>query len=97
MVPVGFGGVTKEEVTVMKGMYSFLSRGFACLAVALVIVSVLAMPTQGLRANDPSPDGGNHTSCFCAYLEGSCDENRCDGPAEDNCGGGCAGYDDCLC
>lgn len=55
----------------MKGMCDFLSRGFACLAVALMILSGLAMPTQGVRANDSSPAGKgggttNFESCACA-------------------------------
>lgn len=52
----------------MKRMCDFLSRGFACLAVALMILSGLAMPTQGARAN--APGGGLGTtivnlSCSC--------------------------------
>lgn len=39
----------------MKEMHSFLSKGFACLAVALVILSVLAMPAQSVRADNPPP------------------------------------------
>jgi hypothetical protein len=49
----------------MKGMYDFLSRGFACLAVALVIVSVLAMPTQVVLANDPSSGGSTYDTQYC--------------------------------
>lgn len=57
----------------MKGMCDFLSRGFACLAVALMILSGLAMPTQGVRANDPSPAGTGHHYAGCmSCLSGSC-------------------------
>lgn len=39
----------------MKRMYGFLSQGFAGFAVALVIVSVMAMPISGMRADEPPP------------------------------------------
>lgn len=61
----------------MKGMFGFLSRGFACLAVALVILFVLAVPTQGVRANDPPSSGGTSgssscgTDVYCPYCSGS--------------------------
>lgn len=55
----------------MKGTYGFLSGSLACLASALVIVSVLAMPTQGIRANDSSSGGEaspTDDSCVCNEL-----------------------------
>lgn len=74
----------------MREIHSFLSRGLACLATALVIVSVLAMPTQGIRANDsggPTPD-----PCTCNPL---CP----DWPGEDDCAGayGCPAYCNGIC
>jgi hypothetical protein len=65
----------------MKGMFGFLSRGFACSAVALVILSVLAMPTQGVRANDPDGgDGGGDSLCFCTGgVPEDCDVWSCTG------------------
>jgi hypothetical protein len=63
----------------MKGMYGFLPRGFACLAVALVILCVLALPAQGVRANDPSPDGGDsgEASCYGTFQPPDCHLNEC--------------------
>lgn len=69
----------------MKGMYDFLSRGLACLAVALVILCVLAMPTQEVRANDPGggPDG-DVPYCDCVPdivgESGTCYGTGCTGP-----------------
>lgn len=77
MVPVGFGRMI-NEVRVMKGMYGFLSRSFGCLAVALVILSVLAMPTQNVMANDPSSDGGNAVGVSCwGVPDPDCTWNDC--------------------
>lgn len=56
----------------MKWLYNVLSWHLTCLAVALVILSVLAMPTQGVRADNPSSYGygseyceGNEPPEFC--------------------------------
>lgn len=63
----------------MKGMYGFLSRGVACMAVALVILSVLAMPTQGVRANDPSPDNNTSPCSPCSANSQPCSQWGCYG------------------
>ena len=58
----------------MKWLCNVLSWHLTCLAVALVILSFLAMPTQGVRANDPSSYGYGQAYCsisgpeeFCPY------------------------------
>jgi hypothetical protein len=81
----------------MKGMYDFLSRGFACLAVALVIVSVLAMPTQVVLANDPSPDGGtaDETHCQDYSAPWDCPVYRCLYSNNTDAGYNCDGYCGC--
>jgi hypothetical protein len=63
----------------MKGKYEFLSRSFACLATALVILGVLAMPAQDVRANDPSPDGGPIFPCSCPDFTSDCPFALCTG------------------
>jgi len=54
----------------MMRSYSFLSFGFACLATALLVIGILAMPTQGVWANDPTGGGSPAafacaSSCYC--------------------------------
>jgi hypothetical protein len=61
----------------MNGVYGFLSRSLACLAVALVILSVLAMPAQGVRANDPSPPPDGQNSCEFFYPIEFCPSYNC--------------------
>jgi len=56
----------------MMRSYSFLSFGFTCLATALLVIGILAMPTQGVWANDPS--GGGPLAIDCASMC-SCDNS----------------------
>jgi hypothetical protein len=82
----------------MKEMYSFLSRSLACLMAALVILSVLAMPTQGVRANDPSQGGGNSggVPCGCAQdFDWDCSIFGCYG--DPSCPIACSGFTPCDC
>lgn len=81
----------------MKKMCIFLSRSLACLMAALVILSVLALPTQGIRANDPSQDEGNSGSpCFCAQdFDWDCSAFNCFG--DPSCPIICYGFTPCSC
>jgi hypothetical protein len=78
----------------MKWLCNVLSWHFTCLAAALVILSVLAMSPQGVRANDPSPDGG-----FGGYCPTDCIEISCNCSCTDTNGYevGCSGGPDCPC
>lgn len=79
----------------MNGMYDFSSRGFACLASALVILCVLAMPTQGVMANDPSGGGGDgkHGVCPQGCFPPFCLDCDCEYPDGYIC---CCNYA-CVC
>lgn len=86
----------------MMRSYSFLSFGFACLATALLVIGILAMPSQGVWANDPV--GGGPLAVACAS-DCSCDNyptclDKCSdgGGCDTECG--CQPYADaeeCVC
>lgn len=80
----------------MKRMYEFLSRSFACWAVTLVILSALAMPTQGVKANDSSPNTGPPSNYTCAiYDPYNCEVDPCMDQFNQPTGGLCS--DLCGC
>lgn len=87
----------------MMRAYSFLTFGFSCLATALLLIGIMAMPIQGLYANNPNSVGGQvlamcpTTGCVCAGV-GNCDDTCFggDGCNLQNCN--CTGpYPNCTC
>jgi hypothetical protein len=68
----------------MMRSYNCLSFGFGCLATALLVIAILAMPTQGVWANDPTGGGPNDSGCadlkLCTPCKSPCEDNLCTGP-----------------
>jgi hypothetical protein len=80
----------------MARLLNNLANGFACLAIALLVLSVLAVPTQYARADDPiecTGEGGGSFTEECPdgweCVNGACQviNPSCPNPTTDNCPG----------
>jgi hypothetical protein len=67
---------------------NILANGFACLAIVLLLLGVLAVPTQFARADDPEC-GGEAGGCPAGWecVEGHCvaPPTSCPNPAVNTC------------